>query len=324
MKKFKSILLIFTVLTISSIGLTKVLEVPQVHQEESEWCWAAVSQSILEYYGESYNQEQIAQFGTEGVNTWNWLWGSTSNPTRRGIDLILDNFAEISSTPYDRDIPLNDLEYNINDDKPVIIRWGWDSGGGHFVVARGIESNMVHIMDPWYGPSINTYNWVKNGSTHSWTHTLELATRPSILNITPTELHFSAEMNTNNTLSKKLQITNSGDRSFYWFANTDVPWINVKPITGDAPVDININVDPTDIVIGTHEASITIMALGAQNSPQIIPITLVVKECLIGLDNDSDFDGIDLAIAANNVFDNLNEFELIASQFGSTECEVLK
>ena len=37
---------------------------------------------------------------------------------------------------------------------------------------------MVTLMDPWDGPTLNTYDWVVRGSEHTWTHTLALDTPP--------------------------------------------------------------------------------------------------------------------------------------------------
>ncbi|MBI9092742.1 MAG: C39 family peptidase [Desulfobacterium sp.] len=324
MGRIKILLIINLIITLGAInGLTKILETPQVTQEKTEWCWAGVSQSVLDYYGESFTQTQIAQYGTGGANIWNWLWGRTLYPTRNGIDIILNHFAGVSTTPYPQYLSLIDLEENISDDKPVVIRWGWSNGGGHFVIARGIESDKVHIMDPFYGASINTYNWVRNGSNHTWTHTLEMVTRPPILSITPSSLVFSIEDTPPSQLPQTLQITNSGDRDFDWFAASDAEWLVVDPESGNAPCEIDINIDTSNLIVGTYGASITIIASGAQNSPQTIPISLEIKEDTPGLDDDQDVDGIDIAIIANSFNDHQNKLDLIASQFGSTNCNSL-
>ncbi len=36
-------------------------------------------------------------------------------------------------------------------------------------------------MDPWYGPTINTYGWVVRGSQHTWTNSLTMNTRPKVV-----------------------------------------------------------------------------------------------------------------------------------------------
>ncbi|MCX6354109.1 MAG: C39 family peptidase, partial [Candidatus Aureabacteria bacterium] len=173
-------------MTGSAAVFATTLNVPQKVQERSNWCWAGCSQAILEYYGTIVTQTDIAAYGTPGSdNEWNWLYGESSNPTRRGIDLILNHFASIGSTPYERCLTQSEVGTEINAGRPPVIRWGWDSGGGHFVVGRGIDGDTMYLMDPWYGPTVNTYSWVVRGGTHTWTHSLPLTSNPP--SRTPTE-----------------------------------------------------------------------------------------------------------------------------------------
>ena len=157
-----------------------VLTVPQKYQEQTQWCWSGCSQAILEYYGTMKTQTEIAQYGTDGANTWNWLYGSSTDPTRNGIDLILNHFASLATTPYASALSQLRVAAEIKVRRPFVIRWGWDSGDGHFVVGKGIDGDYLYLMDPWYGPTINTYSWVCQGSTHTWTHSLTLNTSPPL------------------------------------------------------------------------------------------------------------------------------------------------
>ncbi len=69
--------------------------------------------------------------------------------------------------------------------RPFVIRWGWTSGGGHFLTAGGfVGSNTngnVYYYDPADTEQIDSYTAVVSSSAHSWTHTLQLTgvTRPS-------------------------------------------------------------------------------------------------------------------------------------------------
>jgi hypothetical protein len=162
-------------------ALAGVLNVRQHYQEQDQWCWSASSQAILEYYRTIKTQTAIAQYGTDGQNIWNWLWGSSTNPTRNGIDLILVYFAKLATTPYSNSLLESAVKTQIDARKPFVVRWGWDSGGGHFVVARGLMGDNMYLMDPWNGPTINTYSWVCQGSSHTWTHTLTMNTNPPLI-----------------------------------------------------------------------------------------------------------------------------------------------
>ena len=65
MKKY--ILLLFLGITITLNAQT--LQIPVVAQEQTDWCWAAVSKCVLEYYGYSHTQCEIAEY-TRSVSTW--------------------------------------------------------------------------------------------------------------------------------------------------------------------------------------------------------------------------------------------------------------
>jgi len=158
-----------------------VLNVPQIYQEQTNWCWCATSEAVLEYYCFLLTQTEIAAWATPGQpNTWNWLYGSSSNPTRLGVNLILDHFGAISCVTCDYLLPQLTVQDEIDSSRPIPIRWGWDSGGGHILAIKGIEGNNVYLMDPWYGATINTYSWVCDGNSHTWTHSLRLTTNPPV------------------------------------------------------------------------------------------------------------------------------------------------
>ena len=154
------------------------LAVPQKNQEQDQWCWAAVSQAVLEYYGVSQTQTAIAQYGTEGANIWNWLYGSSTSPTRRGVDLILRQFANQATTPLVRSLTSKEVSLEIGASRPFFVRWAWDAGGGHHVVVRGVNKTTLYLMDPWYGPTINSYSWVVRGGGHTWTDSLKMNAAP--------------------------------------------------------------------------------------------------------------------------------------------------
>ncbi len=161
------------------------LNVPQDYQEQDQWCWAACSQAVLAYYGTNVTQTQIAQYGTAGADIGNWLFGSSTNPTMNGVDLILYYFQQITSTGYtnalSQDVVRTEICTNV---RPVVIGWNWTSGGGHMIVIRGLDDDgTTYLMDPWYGPTINTFSWVLSGDSHIWTETLQLEGTPCTLTV---------------------------------------------------------------------------------------------------------------------------------------------
>lgn len=187
----KKILFLFTALLFSRTLEAQQLAVPEIFQEQTEWCWAGVSKSVLDYYGTNIAQCDIADyartvikwrnFGSTdccinpnlGCNYWNYNWGYPGS-----IQDILVNFANIQNYGVAKPLSLTEISKEIKGGRPFIVRWGWTSGGGHFVVGHGINGNNISYMNPWIGEGyhISTYNWLVNDGVHEWTHTNVLTT----------------------------------------------------------------------------------------------------------------------------------------------------
>ena len=184
----------------------QLLNVPQVIQEQDQWCWAGVSKCTLGYYGVNLNQCDIAEyarqtitwynFGTTnccvnstlGCNYWNYNYGYPGS-----IQDILIHFGSIQNNGVGSDLTLPQITTEIGAGRPFIIRWGWYTGGGHFLVGHGINGSDINYMNPWFGEGLHiaTYNWlVDDGSSHTWTHTNVLTTNPTgmIENLTKTDI----------------------------------------------------------------------------------------------------------------------------------------
>ena len=169
-----------SVLLFAGVAAGQVLNVPQKYQEQDQWCWAATTQAILAYYGRTYSQTTIAQYGTGGANVWNYCYGSGTEGGvyRRGCNLILSNFGGIQSQTYASSLNQTTCQNEIAGGRPVFINWTWSTGGGHFVVLKGLSGSTATVMDPWNGPTVNTFSWVLSGGGHAWGYSLRLTTSP--------------------------------------------------------------------------------------------------------------------------------------------------
>jgi hypothetical protein len=184
---------VFIFFTLQSQAQT--LNVPQVIQEQNQWCWAGVSKATLNYYGVAINQCDIAEYArqtitwynfgsphccvdpTLGCNYWNYNYGYPGS-----IQDILIHFGGIQNNGMYGTLNLPQISTEIAAARPFIVRWGWYTGGGHFVVGHGISGSDINYMNPWPGEGlhISTYNWlVDDGSSHTWTHTNVLTTSPN-------------------------------------------------------------------------------------------------------------------------------------------------
>ena len=168
-----------------------VLSLSTTIQEQNQWCWSACSNCILRHYGVNTTQCQLAEYtrtvatwhnfgtvdccitATAGCNYWNYNWGYAGS-----IQDLLSQFGSISVSNISNTISISVIQTEINNSRPFVIRWGWTSGGGHFIVGEGYDaSNNIYYMNPWpgEGSKMATYSWVVNDGVHSWTHTQKMA-----------------------------------------------------------------------------------------------------------------------------------------------------
>lgn len=190
MKKILLIGLLFFTIKLSA----QVLAVPEIIQEQNQWCWSGVSKCILDYYGYPQQQCDIAEyartvitwtsFGTQnccsnpnaGCNYWNYNWGSAGS-----IQDILVHFGNIQNYGIGGTISPSQIATESAANRPFVVRWGWNTGGGHFVVGHGVAGNDVYYMNPWFGEGlhISTFSWLVNDGNHTWTHTNVLTSVPT-------------------------------------------------------------------------------------------------------------------------------------------------
>ena len=165
------------------------LNVAETIQEHSQWCWSGSSRAVMKYYGTNDSQCYIVNwaFGINyacGNNTFNWnsnanqpnnLYGSSGS-----VQSILLNLGGISNTAYTYASSWNSVTWDINNNRPFVMRYGWTNGGGHIMVGDGWENyngtKYIYIMNPWpgEGQEYRTYSSAVSASDHQWTHTLRM------------------------------------------------------------------------------------------------------------------------------------------------------
>lgn len=170
------------------------LSVPVVAQEHSQWCWVGSSSAVMQYYGRTLSQCQIANWAWSrtdccGNTTFSWnhacnqpnyLWGTGGS--LQGI-LTHWNVTTIIIETY---ISKSTVVSTIDGGKPFVINWSWNAGGGHYVVGYGYGQNgdYVDYMDPWPGHGVtrSAYDWVVSSagvSGHTWAATLKSTRTPT-------------------------------------------------------------------------------------------------------------------------------------------------
>jgi len=181
------ILVVLGLIVATSLVYSDVtLSVPELFQEYSNWCWAGSSQAVLYYYNQYPSQCEIANYAwnttrccsgsddfydkVKGCNKANWLYGNDGS-----IQGILANWG-VSSDGTDEPLTWSASVEELDNANPFVMRFGWSTGGGHFLVTYGYITNGSYLkyMDPWPGEGYTTslYSWVLSASDHDWTHTL--------------------------------------------------------------------------------------------------------------------------------------------------------
>jgi hypothetical protein len=158
------------------------------HQQQTQWCWAAVSNSVSHYYdaGSTWTQctivnAELGQTGccTNGATTaCNQSWYLDRALTRVGC--LLSMASGTLSFPT--------VKALINNTRPPCARQGWSGGGGHFmaivcyfegllglIAGSGTTAKRLRISDPWYGDSVVDYDVFVSGyqGSGTWTHSYQ-------------------------------------------------------------------------------------------------------------------------------------------------------
>ena len=160
-----------------------VLNVTLIGQQTDMWCWAASGEMIMSYEGT--NVAQCAQA--------NWRFGMNDccdNPTPGAC--VQGGWPDFGhwgfnsqTTSWGVALSFADLTAQMNSGQPVAFSWGWAGGGGHMMVAGGVDTdtNFVFVDDPW-PPDTGDQRWISYTNYVSqpgvYTHWIDY------YNITPT------------------------------------------------------------------------------------------------------------------------------------------
>ena len=108
---------------------------------------------------------------------------------------------------------------------------------------------------------------------------VEVVLRPEI-SLSPLNLSFSAVAGGANPGNKTLEIWNSGGGTINWSLSDGAPWLSEMPENGTSSGEYNnvtAAVNITGMSAGDYYANITITALGANNTPQVVPVSLHIS-----------------------------------------------
>jgi hypothetical protein len=151
------------------------------HQLQSQWCWAAVTSSVANYYkNPAWTQCRIVNdrlgqtvcCGQGSSAACNRPWYLDQALSRVGD---LENYI---ASP----LSLAQIRTEIDAGRPVGVRIGWRNGGGHFVAIGGYSGqNIVDVHDPYWGYSSVDYMTFRTNyrGLGMWTHSYRTGTQGS-------------------------------------------------------------------------------------------------------------------------------------------------
>jgi hypothetical protein len=144
------------------------------HQQQTNWCWAAVAASVSAFFNPATSWKQCAIVNAElGRNDCCTNSSSLACNVAWYLEKALTRTNNLRSWSSGAG-SMTEIENEINNGYPLCARIGWGGGGGHFVAIDGYNHalEMVAIDDPWSGASdaaLTTFETAYLGSG-VWTH----------------------------------------------------------------------------------------------------------------------------------------------------------
>lgn len=145
------------------------------YQEQTQWCWSAVSVSTSLYYNSSSTWTQCSLVNAELGQTSCCQTGDSSECNQPWfLDVALKRTGNLAKFVAGS-VALSTIRSQINKKRLLGVRIGWSGGGGHFVLIEGYRTNtnFIAVEDPWYGSSDVDYSTFTTSYQDSgiWTHT---------------------------------------------------------------------------------------------------------------------------------------------------------
>lgn len=167
----------------------KLLDVPQIHQQTLNWCWAACIEMVLNHFGHDLPQREIAERYIQYLKKL----GKPHQPNPKLQQCKVADLSRVLAmsgikSKYDeRDIAFSTVQEELNAGRPVIAWLEWFGGqDGHLVVIRGWHrargEGVLTVNNPERGTGIQTYtDLVMAYGQGTWKSTW--------LNLTPAKQH---------------------------------------------------------------------------------------------------------------------------------------
>lgn len=162
-----TILIISLFSTMAFAAESLYLNVTPYVQEQSNWCWAATSKTVISYTGHGNPSQSDIVTAVKGsaVNETASATEDRSSLTKFGVN----------TTYYGGSLSWSTIKSNINGYKPIKAAIAWVGGGGHVFVIYGFYEDPYVRNVSYENPSDGSFNFTTysqfcSNSTWTWTN----------------------------------------------------------------------------------------------------------------------------------------------------------
>jgi hypothetical protein len=106
--------------------------------------------------------------------------------------------------------------------------------------------------------------------------TVTAATGNPALNISPGTVSFSYAVGSTTAGTQKITVASSGSVLSVNAVAAGGAWLSVTPASGSTPATLTVTANPSGLAAGTYNGTVTVTSTGASNTPQTIPVKLVI------------------------------------------------
>jgi hypothetical protein len=145
-------------------------------QQQTNWCWAATSTSVAQFYNPNSGWTQcLAANGETGRSDCCGAGASGPCNVYGFLDTALTRVGRLDRWTGSV-ATVAQIENEVTFARPLCLRVAWSGGGAHFLAIRGHYTvggtDYVSVDDPIYGKSDVTYAVLQSSyqGTGSWTH----------------------------------------------------------------------------------------------------------------------------------------------------------
>jgi hypothetical protein len=144
------------------------------HQQQTNWCWAAVATSVSHFFNPASTWTQCAV--ANGELNRNDCCGSGASGPCNVYGFLGSSLTRVGHHDHTTSgtATFAQVQAEVDGGRPLCARTAWSGGGAHFLAIIGYRSlgQMLAVDDPWYGKSDVSYTTFLTSyqGSGSWTH----------------------------------------------------------------------------------------------------------------------------------------------------------